>query len=113
MIYKTFSVYDCKAEVFGPPNYHKTTGLAIRTFIDAINEENHSFKLHAADYTLFETGIWDDATGDHTALPEGKKINLGVAIQFVTNTPDKAVAEGLGQLALEKPPLGLVPQENK
>lgn len=74
-----FSVYDAKAQVFSNPMYARTRGEAVRSFIDAVNAENHEFRRHAEDYTLFLVGSFDVVTGCFTAMtPE----SMGNAMQY-------------------------------
>lgn len=60
---RAFSVYDSKTEVYGPPMFFLTRGQAVRSFSDAANDEKAEFSRHAADYTLFEIGSFDQAAG--------------------------------------------------
>lgn len=76
---KTFTVYDSKAEAYHYPYPSITTATGIRSMESAVN--GGEFKQHAADYTLFETGTWDELTGEFTNLPA--KINLGNGLEFV------------------------------
>lgn len=80
MIFKVFSVYDAAAEAYLQPFFTPTLGLAIRSFSDAVNQEGHQFSNHAADYTLFEIGEFDDSTGNLSMLKTHK--NCGVASEF-------------------------------
>lgn len=81
MVYKKFSVYDSKAAAYLPDFEQTTTALAIRAFSDAANSEEHNFSRYAADFTLFETGSRDDATGLYTNLKA--HINLGTALSHI------------------------------
>lgn len=83
MIHKIYSVYDSKAEAFLPPFFLGTRGLAIRTFADAANREDHNFRRYAADYTLFELGEFDDSSGKFFMKEAAE--NLGTALQYVEN----------------------------
>lgn len=78
---KRFTVYDSKAEAFLPPIFYGAAGEAIRAFEAAANKEDHDFHRYAADYTLFETGTWDETTDIHTSLEA--KLNLGTALQYI------------------------------
>ncbi len=78
---KVFSVFDSKAEAFIQPFYSQTTGTAVRSFEQALQNEDHEFRKFAADYTLFELGEFDQQTGSFTELPA--KINLGLALTFI------------------------------
>ncbi len=85
MTNKIFTVYDSKAEAYTTPFFSQTTATAIRAFTQAANEVDHDFNRYAADYTLFELGLWDDQTADittHITL-----INLGTAITFKKEIP--------------------------
>lgn len=81
---KMFAIYDSKTEVYTKPFFCLTMGEALRTFEDAINGERSPFRAHAADYTLFNIGIYDDATAivEATAI-----VNMGCALEFVDDQP--------------------------
>lgn len=57
-----FSVYDKAVQAFLPPMFMRSQGEALRAFTEACNNNDHQFKRHAADYTLFKLGEWDDAS---------------------------------------------------
>lgn len=59
---KIFSIHDSKAEAYLPPFYCRAEGEAIRNFQTAINTQDHAFNAHAADYTLFYLGDWDETS---------------------------------------------------
>lgn len=81
MILKAFSVYDTKADAYLPPFFCPTSGVAIRNFATAANEEGHAFNSHAGDFALMELGEFDDATGMLSALPAPR--NLGLAQNYL------------------------------
>lgn len=66
MIYKIYSIFDSKAESYTLPFFQQTEPMAIRTFADWCNDPNHTFGKHPEDYTLFESGTYDDSTGTIT-----------------------------------------------
>lgn len=80
-----FSVYDSKAEAFIQPFFSPTHATAIRMFSMAANDPAHNFKIHAADYTLFAIGEFDQHTAKVDVYPT--PINLGLAITF-SDHPD-------------------------
>lgn len=80
---KVFSVYDSKAEAYLQPFFTDSTGLAIRAFETAANNEKHEFNRYAGDYTLFEIGIYDEQTAELEALTQ--YINLGLALEMIQN----------------------------
>lgn len=70
------SVYDRVAECFGPVNNVSNEGVAIRGFMDAINNPNHPSDLsnHPEDFDLFAVGEFNATTGIVTGYPlEGRK----------------------------------------
>lgn len=86
MLLRLFTVYDEKAECYLPPFTFKTRGEAVRAFTESCTDINHQFFKHAADYTLFALGEYDDATAVYT--PVGTPESLGKAIEYKTiNAP--------------------------
>lgn len=77
-----FTVFDSKAECYMQPFFMPTQGAATRAFQDSVNKEGHQFSQHSEDYTLFQVGEYDDATGEITPLQA--HISLGNAVQFLT-----------------------------
>ncbi len=88
MLQKLFSIYDSKAESFSNPVYLSSTGLAVRTFSDSVQDPDSQFAKHPADYTLFELGTYDDQTAEFKLLPTPK--SLFIAIEFITPTLKEA-----------------------
>lgn len=82
MLQKLFSIYDSKAESFSNPVYLNSTGLAVRTFSDSVQDPESQFAKHPADYTLFELGTYDDNSAEFKLLPTPK--SLFIAIEFIT-----------------------------
>nr|QJB20406.1 MAG: nonstructural protein [Microvirus sp.] len=63
MIIKMFSVHDAKANAFLQPFFSQTAGTAERSFAAEIKSTDSQFAKFAEDFTLFEIGSFDDATG--------------------------------------------------
>jgi len=80
MIILLFTIYDEKAEVYMPPFFVPTVGLATRAFTDCINSNDHQFGKHPADYTLFQIGTFDDADA---AIINMEKKSLGNGVEYV------------------------------
>lgn len=78
---KLFTVHDSKAEAFIVPFYERTTGLAVRAFTAAANEDGHQFNRFPGDYTLFELGEFNELTAGIEMLRTPK--SLGLAVNFV------------------------------
>lgn len=90
MLHKLFTIYDEKAEVFLPPFFVPTLGIALRAFTDTINSKDHQFGKHPADYTIFQLGSFDDATAE---LEQKPKKSLGNGVEFIDATHTNAFEE--------------------
>jgi len=66
MKHNIYAVFDTKANTYTPPYFQHAEPMAIRTFGDCVNDDGHTFGKHPEDYTLFNLGIYDDATGTIT-----------------------------------------------
>lgn len=63
MIQSIYSVRDAKVEAFLQPFFSPTTGSAIRSLSDAVNDPKHEFFKHVNDYSLWLLGTFDDGSG--------------------------------------------------
>lgn len=84
-----FAIYDAAAAAYLSPMFLDTKGMAIRSFADAVNQEDSAFGRHAADYTLFHIGSFDQRTGQLEACTPD---SLGNALQFVVLPSSAPVA---------------------
>lgn len=67
---KIFTLYDVKSCSFGTPFFSITTGVAIRTFTQLINDPDSLINMWPQDFQLFELGEFDSHTGAiTTTLP--------------------------------------------
>lgn len=66
MRYKVFSIRDRAADLFCQPFYSHSTGAAVRSFTDEINNPQGNFYKHPEDYDLYELGTFDDEFGQFT-----------------------------------------------
>lgn len=82
MITKVFSVYDAAAAAYLSPLFFQTSGMAIRAFRAAVDDPSHLFHKHAADYTLFELGTFDDSNAHFLSLHTPH--SLGTALELKT-----------------------------
>lgn len=63
MIMEIYSVRDNALDAFLPPLFVRSRGEVLRMFTQSVNSADHQFNKHAADYSLFYLGRWDDAGG--------------------------------------------------
>lgn len=99
MLHKLFTVFDEKAQVFLPPFFVPTVGIAIRAFKDCINGD-HQFGKHPEDYTLFQLGSFDDSNAQMDAsAPQ----TLGNGVQFIN--PEHTDSLGEFRNGKDNPPI--------
>ncbi len=76
------SVFDSKADAYMQPFYSISRGSAIRSFMDAAQDEGHEFAKHAEDYTLFYLGEFDQQSGNFAMLEAHE--SMGNALEYST-----------------------------
>jgi len=64
-ILSIFAVRDSAADTFGNPFVVQHVGIALRSFQDEVNNprEGNMLHYHSKDFTLYELGTYDQATG--------------------------------------------------
>nr|UXQ88067.1 MAG: nonstructural protein [Microvirus sp.] len=81
-----FTVFDQKAGAHLPPFFMHNANMAIRTFTDCINSEEHQFSHHPEDYTLFNHGSFENENAAFNLFHAPKSLGNGVEfIQIPTN----------------------------
>lgn len=82
MKHKIFAVYDSKTEAWGMPLFFDCRANAIRSMENAVNDPRSENQIcqYPADFTLFEIGEYDRATG--MFVQYDVKVNLGLAIEY-------------------------------
>ncbi len=61
-----YSIFDQASGLYCRPFFSQSDGEAIRSFTDLAVDAEHPVGKHAADYTLFRLGIFDDNDGKLT-----------------------------------------------
>ncbi len=79
-----FTIYDEKAQVFLPPFFVPTLGIATRAFSDCINSEDHQFAKHPQDYTLFQLGEFFDHDASFEVID---RKSLGNGVEYLNENP--------------------------
>lgn len=82
---KAFCIYDSKVQHYEPPFFRRSTGEAVRGFVDLVNDEKTTIYMHPEDYVLFELGAYDPETGSYENLSAPH--SLGVGKEFVKTKP--------------------------
>lgn len=60
---KVCAVRDRQTLSFGLPVCVVATGVAVRSFIDQVNQAGSTFNQHPEDYVLYYVGEFDDTNG--------------------------------------------------
>lgn len=81
MKHKVYTVYDQKSEAYLMPFFMQTNASAIRAITDLVNDPQHTFGKHPADYSLFLIGEFED---DQGILSPGQPFCVGKLIEFQT-----------------------------
>jgi len=74
---KVCAIYDAKAEAWLTPLFFQAVGQALRSFGDAVNQNDSDFGKHPEDYTLFLLGDFDNQTGVLSVQPTPVALALG------------------------------------
>ena len=60
---EVYAVHDSAIGAFNRPLFFRSRGEAIRSFQDAVADEQSGFRAHASHYSLHQIGTYDDSTG--------------------------------------------------
>lgn len=60
---KVYVVFDAKVEAYLQPFFARALGEAMRMWEATVNDGKSMMSTHPSDFTLFETGEYDEATG--------------------------------------------------
>lgn len=63
MILKGFSVYDEKAQTYSNPVFVNNKGVALRSFMDEVANNQSQLNKHSSDFKLYEVGEFDNNEG--------------------------------------------------
>jgi len=58
-----YAVHDSAVGAFNRPLFFRSRGEAIRSFESAVNDPSNGFSAHAAHYSFFQVGVYDDGVG--------------------------------------------------
>lgn len=63
------ALYDRATEAYAPPMMVHTRGEAIRSFKQAVNDNNTSISQHPTDFELCQIGTYNEQTGELVPQP--------------------------------------------
>lgn len=85
MKYKVCSVFDSKSKLYSNPAFFKTTGDAIRAFMEACKDEKTTVGKYPEDFTFFLLAEFDEELGEFRFVDDNKedlRIALARGIDF-------------------------------
>jgi hypothetical protein len=85
MITNMYCIHDSKAQAYLPPFFFHRDGQATRVFANCVNNEEHTFAINPADYTLFKVGSFDDSNALIKVNQSNTPISLGNGVEFLGN----------------------------
>lgn len=68
MILEAYVVHDAAVGAFNRPMFFRSRGEAIRSFEQAVRDPQSGFSSHERDYTFWQVGSFDDASGKFIVL---------------------------------------------
>ena len=74
-----YSIYDSKMTAYNTPFFSHNNQTALRSFEEAVNDENTTINKHPDDYSLWHIGYFNEDSGE--IIPE-KPHNLGLAREY-------------------------------
>lgn len=86
MLEGIFAIHDSLAEAYNTPFFSKNAATALRQFADACKNPESGFHQHAADYTLYQIGVYESDNGRVAHMESN--VLLGNAAQFTSLRPD-------------------------
>lgn len=89
MILKAYSIRDGKAEAFNPPFFMASKGLAMRGFMDLVNDPNTTIAKYPGDFSLYEIGEFDDSNGRYQQYDTF--VLLAIANELIVKKPSVVV----------------------
>lgn len=92
---KVCAVFDSKAASFGSLVTVPTVGIAARGFVDACADRRSPMAQYPADFTLYELGDYDPATGSIVMLPQPKPVMTAAAAREVRRAEEAKVQPAL------------------
>lgn len=100
MILKVYTALDKAVNAYLQPFFCRSKGEAIRSFTTAVNDPDHQFHKHAADFSLYELGEWNDAAGIFTCGEPVRVVSALECMDLDNLIPPEKSRNGAGRVAL-------------
>lgn len=89
-----YSVFDVKAELYGPIFMMKSHGEALRGFQDLVEDKNTMPGRHPGDFKLVHLGSFDDITGFISPVEPVLTLSFGSDLVSASNVTPIGVKHG-------------------
>lgn len=94
VLLRLYSIYDCKAEQFSPPQVYHNDMLALRAFEGLVNDDKTLINNYPEDFSLHYVGDLGDSDGryhiessDESRVP----VLVGRAVDYVKDVDNKSI----------------------
>lgn len=101
MNYRIFAIFDSKAAAFLNPFFLPERAQARRAFGTAVLDPNTEFSKWPGDYTLFEIGAFDSATGVVEKCQVHENLGTGLVLLAEFGKADIERRKGADQLRMQ------------
>lgn len=88
MTLKMYSIRDAKGEIFNPPFFQQTHGVAERSFKELVNDPKSNLNKYPEDYDLYYLGEYDDITGKMSSKETPEHMIKAVNVKTNSHNPD-------------------------
>lgn len=91
---RLYSIYDCKAEQFSPPQVYHNDMLALRAFEGLVNDDKTLINTYPEDFSLHYIGNLGDSDGRYyTEASDESRVPalVGRAIDYVHDVDNDAI----------------------
>jgi len=85
---QVYAVYDAAVGCYMQPFFLRSKGEALRSFMDAVSDRKTQFSIHPEDFSLFQVGEYEEATG--TLIPSLTPVKIVAALDVVRIPPPHA-----------------------
>jgi len=82
---KVYVIFDSKVSAYLQPFFARTAGEALRMWESTVNDPKTQISKYPADFTLYETAEFNEATGAFTQ--HLNLLNLGTALEVKAQQP--------------------------
>lgn len=94
VLLRLYSIYDCKAEQFSPPQVYHNNMLALRAFEGLVNDDKTLINSYPEDFSIYYIGNLGDSDGRYfveTSDESRVPILVGRAVDYVQDIDNDSI----------------------